>query len=369
MSIDFDVVLRHPWTIAAVVLGFVAVKALVLVAMTRPMRMAALERPLFTILLAQGGEFGFVVFQTAAQAGVIDAPQSSLLVAAVAISMLLTPLLLVATDRWLVPRLAQRATAVRALREIDELQGEPVVIAGFGRYGQIVGRLLFANGVRATVLEHDADQIEVVRRFGWRAFYGDATRLDLLRTAGAERARVIVVAVDDVQQSLEIVDLVREHFPRLQIVARARNVSHWYELRERGVQHIERETLDSALMSARSVLEVMGFQPHEARTLAMRFRRHTIEQLEQQLPHHRDETRLIAIAKAGRQQLESLFAQEREVAGRRRSSAGWQPSDDPPGPAGPASEGLSQAAVAQNNALAAAARTVPPQSADEGGRR
>jgi glutathione-regulated potassium-efflux system ancillary protein KefC len=268
-----------------------------------------------------------------------------------------------------VPRLAQRATAVRALREIDELQSEPVVIAGFGRYGQIVGRLLFANGVRATVLEHDADQIEVVRRFGWRAFYGDATRLDLLRTAGAERARVIVVAVDDVQQSLEIVDLVREHFPRLQIVARARNVSHWYELRERGVQHIERETLDSALMSARSVLEVMGFQPHEARTLAMRFRRHTIEQLEQQLPHHRDETRLIAIAKAGRQQLESLFAQEREAAGRRRSSAGWQPSDDPPGAAGPASEGLSHAAVAQNNALAAAARTGPPQSADEGGRR
>jgi glutathione-regulated potassium-efflux system ancillary protein KefC len=369
MSIDFAVVLRHPWTIAGVVLGFVAVKALVLVAMTRPMRMAVLERPLFTILLAQGGEFGFVVFQAAAQAGVIDAPKSSLLVAAVAISMLLTPLLLVATDRWLVPRLSRYATAARALREIDEPQSEPVVIAGFGRYGQIVGRLLFANGVRATVLEHDADQVEVVRRFGWRAFYGDATRLDLLRTAGAERARAIVVAVDDVQQSLAVVDLVREHFPRLRIIARARNVSHWYELRERGVQYIERETLDSALMSARSVLEVMGFQPHEARTLAMRFRRHTIEQLEQQLPHRRDETRLIAIAKAGRQQLELLFTQEREAARRRRSMAGWQAGGEGGAKASPASEGLSRAAFAQNNGPEAAARAGRPQSADEGGRR
>jgi len=127
MSIDFVVVLRHPAAIAGVVVGFVAVKALVLVAMTRPMRMAMLERPLFTILLAQGGEFGFVVFQTAAQAGVVDAPQSSLLVAAVAISMLLTPLLLVANDRWLVPRLERRATSARALPELNELQSEPVV--------------------------------------------------------------------------------------------------------------------------------------------------------------------------------------------------------------------------------------------------
>ncbi|UCH19374.1 MAG: glutathione-regulated potassium-efflux system protein KefC [Burkholderiales bacterium] len=366
MSIDFAVVLRHPGAIAGVVVGFVAVKALVLVAMTRPMRMAMLERPLFTILLAQGGEFGFVVFQTAAQAGVVDAPQSSLLVAAVAISMLLTPLLLVANDRWLVPRLERRATSARALPELNELQSEPVVIAGFGRYGQIVGRLLFANGVRATVLEHDADQIEVVRRFGWRAFYGDATRLDLLRTAGAERARVIVVAVDDMQQGLEIVDLVREHFPRLQIVARARNVSHWYELRDRGVQHIERETLDSALMSARSVLELMGFQPHQARTLAMRFRRHTIEQLEQQLPHHRDETRLIAIAKAGRQQLETLFAQEREAARRQRASAGWQPSEERAERRPPMTEGLPPPGVAQNNSFAAAAGAGAAEPADKG---
>ncbi len=141
--------------------------------------------------------------------------------------------------------------------------------------------------------------------------YGDATRLDLLRVAGAARARVLVVAVDGIEPSLELVDIARENFPNLTIVARARNVQHWYQLNERGVHHIERETLDSSLMSARSVLEAMGFEPHRARTLAMRFRRHSVQQLYAMAPHFRDESKLISLARAGRQQLEQLFAQER----------------------------------------------------------
>ncbi len=160
---------------------------------------------------------------------------ASLLVAAVALSMLLTPLLLVA-DRPLARRRAWRAPARRAQPdEISEPQHAPIIIAGFGRYGQIVGRLLNANGLSATVLDHDADQVETVRRFGWPVFYGDATRLDLLRTAGAGEARVLVLAIDDVDQSVEVAELVREHFPQLQVVARARNVTHYYRLRELGV--------------------------------------------------------------------------------------------------------------------------------------
>jgi glutathione-regulated potassium-efflux system ancillary protein KefC len=215
-----------------------------------------------------------------------------------------------------------QGTARPDLPELEEPQEAPVILAGFGRYGQIIGRLLFANGVNATVLDHDPEQVEVVRRFGWRVHYGDATRLDLLRTAGAGTARVLVIAVDDVEQSLAIADLARDHFPHLQVVARARNVTHWYELRQRGVTHIERETLDSALMSARTVLEKMGWEPHHARELALRFRRHTIDQLEQQLPHYKDQARLIAIAKQGRQQLETLFAQERQSPEERRRE-GW----------------------------------------------
>ena len=327
MSIDFAVVWARPGWVALIVLGFVAVKALVLVAMARAMKLPLAERPLFVILLAQGGEFGFVVFQAAAQAGVIDATTSSLMVAAVAISMLLTPLALVIVDRWVTPRLSPRGAPLMA--EINEPQRQAVIIAGFGRYGQIVGRLLLANGITPTVLDHDSEQIEGVRRFGWRAFYGDATRLDLLRVAGAAQARVLVVAIDDVEQSLALVDLAREHFPQLTLVARARNVQHWYQLNERGVTQIERETFDSALMSGRSTLEALGFQRHQARNLALRFRRHNLEQLKESAPHFRDESKLIAMSKIGRQQMEQFMADERTRKDSRVRTTGWaEPARD-----------------------------------------
>jgi len=321
MSIDFAVVLKQPLLITAIVLGFFALKAAVLWGMGRVMPLPKPERPVFIILLAQGGEFGFVVFQTATQANVIDTATSSLLVAAVAISMLLTPLLLVAADKWWIPLLAKHKPV--NVDEISEPQSAPVIIAGFGRYGQIVGRLMFANGISATVLEHDAEQVESLRKFGSKVFYGDATRLDLLRTAGAAEARVIVVAIDDVEQSLKLVDVVKEHFPQMTIIARARNVTHYYGLRERGVTLIERETLDSALMTGRTVLEAMGWQRHQARNLALRFRRHNIELLEEMALHRTDEAKLIAVAKQGRQQLEQLWAKEREEAQERKQRAGW----------------------------------------------
>jgi len=323
MSIDFAVVLARPGLVAAVVAGFLLLKALVLLGMARLLPVPLAERPVFVVLLAQGGEFGFVVFQAASSSGAIDAEAASLLVAAVALSMLLTPLLLVLVDRWLTPRLA-RAGATQRPAEISEPQQAPIIIAGFGRYGQIIGRLLNANGLSATVLEHDADQVETVRRFGWPVFYGDATRLDLLRTAGAGKARVLVLAIDDIDQSVAVARLAREHFPQLQVVARARNVTHYYRLRELGVTLIERETLDSALMSARSVLELLGWEPHAARTQALRFRRHSIELMEQMAPHLADENQLIALAKQGRQQLEELWARERAENALAQARAGWQ---------------------------------------------
>ena len=211
----------------------------------------------------------------------------------------------------MLPRQRREAAAQTDLPTLSEAQEAPVLLCGFGRYGQIVGRLLFANGLKATVLEHDAEQVESIRRFGFRVHYGDATRLDLLRIAGAAQARVIVVAVDDVDHSLEIVDLAREHFPQATLVARARNVGHYYALRDRGVDLVERETFDAALMSGRSVLEQLGWQPHHARQLAMRFRRHNIDLLAALRPHRQDQAHLIALAKQGRAQLEEQFARER----------------------------------------------------------
>ena len=323
MSIDFAVVLAHPLLVAAVVLGFLLLKTAVLWAMTRLMPVPAKESAVFVILLAQGGEFGFVVFQTALGARAISAEASSLLVAAVALSMLLTPLLLVAADRWWAAHLLRHDGGPQ-IDEINEQQEAPIIICGFGRYGQIVGRLINANGLSATVLDHDAEQVESIRRFGWPAFYGDATRLDLLRTAGGARARVIVVAIDDVEQSLAVVDIVREHFKQATLVARARNATHWYGLHERGVQHIERETLDSALMSGRTVLELMGWQAHAARKQAWRFRQHTIDLLRQMAPHQGDEKKVISIAKQGRQELEEMWSRERTERSAQAARQGWQ---------------------------------------------
>jgi glutathione-regulated potassium-efflux system ancillary protein KefC len=339
MSIDFAVVLAQPALVAALVIVFLLVKALVLWAMVRHLPMPLAEKPVFVILLAQGGEFGFVVFQAGLGAGVLTAGQSSLLVAAVALSMLLTPLLLVAADRWARRRQAAAGAAPK-LAEINEEQHAPVIIAGFGRYGQIVGRMLSAAGLSATVLDHNVDAIETLRRFGWPAFYGDAGRLDLLRVAGAGKARVFVLAIDDPDQSEAVAKLVREHFPHLSIVARARDVSHYYKLRALGVTLVERETLDSALMSARSVLELMGWQPHAARNKALRFRRHSVELLDEMAPHIGDENKVIALAKQGRSQLEALWSRERSERVAQQARAGWSvaqaadagPADPPPRP-------------------------------------
>ncbi|MDO9164734.1 MAG: glutathione-regulated potassium-efflux system protein KefC, partial [Rhodoferax sp.] len=251
MSIDFGVLLQSPGSVAAIVLGLLLIKGLLIYALARLMKLPFQERPVFTLLLAQGGEFAFVVFQAAAGAHVFSGQTASLLIGAVAVSMLVSPLLLVAHDRLLLPRYAHLGKA--DLPEISEPQDAPIVIAGFGRYGQIVARMMLAQGIPCTVLDHDAEMIEAARSFGYRVFYGDASRLDLLRIAGAARARILVVAVDDVAQSLEIVDLAHAHFPNLQIVARARDVTHWNQLRDRGVMRVEREMFESSLRSARSV--------------------------------------------------------------------------------------------------------------------
>ena len=314
MSIDFGVLRDSPGLMAAILLGFLSLKLVLIYGLSALMKLPYQERPVFVVLLAQGGEFAFVVFQAAAGAKVFSAQTSSLLIGAVALSMLLSPLLLVAIDKLLLPRYARSKGSQNgpALSEISEPQTAPVIIAGFGRYGQIVGRLLLAQGIAPTVLDHDAEMVESVRAFGYRVFYGDATRLDLLRTAGATTAGVLVVAVDDVGQSLKIVDLAKEHFPHLQIVARARDVTHWNALRDRGVMRVERELFESSLRSARGVLELLGHSPDDARQSALSFRQHNLALFETLYPHHKDRAKVIAGAKQGRAQLEAQMAQERQ---------------------------------------------------------
>ena len=325
MSIDFGVLIARPGLMALLLVSFMTIKLVVIYALSLAMGLRRPQRPVFTLLLAQGGEFAFVVFQ-AAGPDVLPPEVTSMLIGAVALSMLVSPLLLVGVDRYILPRYDDEAGGV-AMEEISEPQEAKVLICGFGRYGQIVGRMLSAQGLTVTVLDHNPDLIENLREFGFRVFYGDAMRLDLLRMAGAGTATVIVVAVGHVEKSLEIVDLVRAHFPQAKIVARARNVSHLYQLRDRGVTHIEREVFESSLRSARSVLEELGWPAHEARESAMRFRHRNIRLTDDTYPHYKDRAKRIAVSREGRQQFEEQMAREREER-EARARRGWAQDKD-----------------------------------------
>ncbi|MDO8774793.1 MAG: glutathione-regulated potassium-efflux system protein KefC [Burkholderiaceae bacterium] len=312
MSIDFSVLLKSPGLIAGILIGFIAIKFTVIYGIARLMKVPFQERPVLTLLLAQGGEFAFVVFQAAAGARVFSAEMASLLIGAVALSMLVSPLILVLIDKLLLPRYAN--CGVSAMEEISEQQMAPIIIAGFGRYGQIVGRLLLAQDIATTVLDHDADMIETARNFGYRVFYGDATRLDLLRIAGAASAQILVVAVDEVEQSLKIVDLAKEHFPQLQLVVRARDATHWNKLRDRDVKLVQRELFESSLLSAGSVLQLLGYTAPDAGRIVQLFKTHNLELLELMHPHYQDRAKLISVVKQGRAQLAEQMAREREMA-------------------------------------------------------
>ena len=321
MSIDFGVLMRSPWLMAGILLGFLALKAVVIYTLAKVAGVPYQERPVFTLLLAQGGEFAFVVFQAAAGAQVFSAETASLLIGAVALSMLISPLLLVLVDRALLRRYAQLKTAAPPAQEISEPQEAPVIIAGFGRYGQIVARVMLTQGIPTTVLDHSVEILEIARAFGYRVFYGDATRLDLLRIAGAEHARVLVVAVDDPEQSLKIVTLARKHFPQLQVVARARDLTHWNALRDLGVTLVQRELFESSLASARTVLELMGQSPTLAQEMTRRFREHNIALADRMYPHHKDRAKMVAVAREGRAQLAEQMAKERQEHTEREARA------------------------------------------------
>jgi glutathione-regulated potassium-efflux system ancillary protein KefC len=310
MSIDFGILLRQPMLVAIVLLAFLAIKTGVLLLLGRYFEILPQQRQLFAIVLSQGGEFAFVIFGAAATADVLSADSASILMVAVALSMVCTPLLLLLHDKLIAPHF--RAMNTRP-DDIIEDENAPVIIAGFGRFGQIIGRLLHANQIRVTVLDHDPDQIDLLRKFGYKVFYGDATRMDLLHAAGAGKARALVVAIDGVEESLALVEAARKEFPDLPILARARNVSHYYDLMDRGVSIIERETFEAALSLGRKALEQLGFSEDRARGVAMKFREHNLRTLHGLYPYYQDQQQLISMAAQAREELEAMFAHDVEA--------------------------------------------------------
>jgi glutathione-regulated potassium-efflux system ancillary protein KefC len=312
MSVDFSVFLARPLLILGLVAGFLAIKIAILYGLSRLLGIARGQHLQFALLLAQGGEFAFVVFGAAATARVFADNVASILVVVVALSMVVTPLALMLYDRVA----ASRAAAAGNDRAADAIEPneDHVIVAGFGRFGQIVGRFLRANHVSLTVLDHDPDQIDVLRRFGFKVFYGDATRADLLRQAGAAKARAVVVAIDDVEDSLALVDTVRRDYPELPVFARARNVTHYYQLMDRGVHLIERETFEAALRLGRSVLTTgLGQSAFRTRQAAVKFRRYNKQSLDAVYPYYKDRDTYVSMAKRAREELEAMIARDRQA--------------------------------------------------------
>jgi glutathione-regulated potassium-efflux system ancillary protein KefC len=253
----------------------------------------------------------------------------------VALSMVTTPLLLVLYDKVIAPYFL--ASQKRPDDEIEDNEN-PVIIAGFGRFGQIIGRLLHANKIGLTVLDHDPDQIDLLRKFGFKVFYGDATRMDLMRAAGITKARLLVVALDDIEGSLKLVAAVRRVVPDLPIIARARNVSHYFDLMDLGVTVIERETFESALQLGQQALRKMGFGAYRARQAAMKFRNHNLQTLHDMYPHQKNQKELVSIAKKAREELEEMFAHDR-ILREDMPASGWDdeiiPTEQTPTPQEP----------------------------------
>ena len=271
-SIDFALIARQPGAIVLIVGGLLLLKFIVLLLLSRVFRLKAGEGFLLAFALAQGGEFAFVLFAFATQSAVLPVEVASLLVAAVALSMAIAPLFFTINQKWVRP-IFQKCEPQRAADEIDE-HDNPVILAGFGRFGHIVGRVLRANGFGTTVLDHDADQVETLGRYGMKSFYGDASRLDLLQAAGAERAKLFILAIDDETKALEIIQTVQREFPRLKILARATSRQHAYEIIRLGVNQVYRETLGSALDLSVDALRELGFDERRARRVAEIFREH-----------------------------------------------------------------------------------------------
>jgi glutathione-regulated potassium-efflux system ancillary protein KefC len=320
MSVNVGTVMNHPHIILGLALGLILLKFGAHYWLGRAFKLSRREIPLFSILISQVGEFAFVLLGAAQALGLISSEINAVFSVAVAFSMAMTPLMVKAYDRWWAMRLCGNAGPDMS-RETVQNDDPEVLIAGFGRVGQIVGRLLYANRIRATVLDHDPEQIELLRQFGFKIYYGDATRLDLLEAAGARTAKILVVAVDDQEDSLEIVDLAQEHFPHLKLVVRARNVAHVYELIDRDIHTWERETFDSSLRMGTDVLKVLGWESYSAVKAAARFRDHNIQLIYNQHSVRGDRAKLVSAVKQAREDLEKMFAGEDEQ--RKRHHDGW----------------------------------------------
>jgi monovalent cation:proton antiporter-2 (CPA2) family protein len=333
MSTNLSLLVEHPGLVVGLALALVVVKLLLMLAVAQAGSAARGEARAeigsavrVAIALCEGGEFAFVLFAMAGSLGIVDSGTAQLLVLVVTLSMLIAPLLFALQDRVLDPWLASRSAP-----EYDAIDtpANPVIIAGYGRVGQIVSRVLRMCRVPFTAIEASYQQVDFVRRYGNKVYYGDASRLELLQAAKAGEAKLLVLAIDDVEASVRTAEVVRRHFPDLAIVARARNRTHAFRLRDLGVRWIIRETFPASLDMARRSLVRLGFRADTAERAVEFFRKHDEEQLDAQYAVRHDEEQLIQTSRQAAEQLRELFETDAEL----------RIEDDAPGSAGKRSDG------------------------------
>lgn len=304
MSVNIGLLLEEPGTMLIIVICLMFAKAIVLYPLAKMFGLCDRKGALrLAAVLSQGGEFAFVLFALVARENIMDATQIDKLVLGVAVSMMLTPVVYLIIER-VTGRIAEKKEyAYDSMRDEENA----VIIAGFGRVGQVVGRLLRIKGRSFTALEIDSSQVDVVRSYGSKVYFGDASRVDLLRAAGADRAKLFVLAIDDIESSVKTAEKVIRHFPNLKIVARARNRRHAHKLMDLGITHIFRETLLSSLALSGQVLEMLGYDYDEVARIVETFREHDKRLLDEQHAIHHDEEQLIQTARDTARELQSLL--------------------------------------------------------------
>lgn len=307
MGVTLSLLGQKPLQVLGLSLAYLVSKALIIYGVARAGRMPHANAKLMALNIAQGGEFAFVIFGMLATLGGASSQYLPLLTLVITLSMALNSLLHLVYERWLLPRFS--SAHAPAFDQIPD-ENPQVILAGFGRVGQIFGRILRAQGIPFVAIDHDSEEIEVFRKFGNKVYYGDAGRRDLLESAGAARAKYFVLAIDDVDRSVEVAKTVREHFPNLKIFARARNRGHVFELMDAGVAAIRRETFDSSVFFVKDLLMDMGIAPEQAKKIVERFKRHDELMLQEQYKVHHDDKALMSVSKQGAEQLAQVLSSE-----------------------------------------------------------
>ncbi len=306
MQVSLALIWQHPILILALTLSYLLIKFSVIYSLGRFFKIQSQNAKALALTISQGGEFAFVIFGMSAQFGFVTNDKLAILTAVVTLSMAVNPLLSMA-DEWISCKWQKDATP-----DYDSIihNNPDVIIAGLGRFGQTFSRILRAQGMGFVAIDHDANQIEMVRKFGNKVYYGDVTREDILAAAGAAQAKYLVLAIDDVELSLKAVTMVQTHFPHLKIFARARNRGHAFDLMDLGVQYIKREVFDSSANFVGDLLMDMGMSPERAERIISRFKKHDDLMMLEQVKVRKDDDNLISVSQQGVMQLEQVLNDE-----------------------------------------------------------